>query len=97
MNVLFILILFFFLMIRRPPRSTLFPYTTLFRSRGEASGDERRHIPVPPSHILSLGGPLAGARGRCCGGPERVGRGRSPRGELRHLARRRGTAGVGRQ
>src|SRR5271167_5042170 len=26
------LILFFFLMIRRPPRSTLFPYTTLFRS-----------------------------------------------------------------
>src|SRR2546422_6312500 len=29
---------FFFLMIRRPPRSTLFPYTTLFRSRiGELS------------------------------------------------------------
>src|SRR2546425_13351101 len=28
------LILFFFLMIRRPPRSTLFPYTTLFRSVG---------------------------------------------------------------
>src|SRR2546425_1423367 len=26
---------FFFLMIRRPPRSTLFPYTTLFRSRGQ--------------------------------------------------------------
>src|SRR2546430_16618116 len=25
---------FFFLMIRRPPRSTLFPYTTLFRSHG---------------------------------------------------------------
>src|SRR3989441_13077480 len=31
-------------MIRRPPRSTLFPYTTLFRSRGE---DEHRHA-VPP-------------------------------------------------
>src|SRR2546430_13353758 len=29
---------FFFLMIRRPPRSTLFPYTTLFRSRFDASG-----------------------------------------------------------
>src|SRR5258708_32427200 len=29
---LFILPFFFFLMIRRPPRSTLFPYTTLFRS-----------------------------------------------------------------
>src|SRR3712207_9407634 len=28
--------LFFFLMIRRPPRSTLFPYTTLFRSVGLA-------------------------------------------------------------
>src|SRR3989339_1939605 len=28
----FISLLFFFLMIRRPPRSTLFPYTTLFRS-----------------------------------------------------------------
>src|SRR3712207_9211297 len=27
-------IFFFFLMIRRPPRSTLFPYTTLFRSKG---------------------------------------------------------------
>src|SRR5215208_7950414 len=27
------LFIFFFLMIRRPPRSTLFPYTTLFRSR----------------------------------------------------------------
>src|SRR5437016_11265860 len=29
---LFLMLLFFFLMIRRPPRSTLFPYTTLFRS-----------------------------------------------------------------
>src|SRR5256885_12449744 len=28
--------LFFFLMIRRAPRSTLFPYTTLFRSQGES-------------------------------------------------------------
>src|SRR3712207_8446543 len=28
--------MFFFLMIRRPPRSTLFPYTTLFRSPGPA-------------------------------------------------------------
>src|SRR3712207_7442935 len=29
----------FFLMIRRPPRSTLFPYTTLFRSVGEDGGE----------------------------------------------------------
>src|SRR5688572_32768072 len=38
---------FFFLMIRRPPRSTLFPYTTLFRSRecelrGRAGGTRTR-------------------------------------------------------
>src|SRR3712207_9503135 len=30
--------MFFFLMIRRPPRSTLFPYTTLFRSSSGRSG-----------------------------------------------------------
>src|SRR5258708_12580714 len=39
-------VFFFFLMIRRPPRSTLFPYTTLFRSRprGTAAGStSRRH------------------------------------------------------
>src|SRR3712207_7768114 len=35
----------FFLMIRRPPRSTLFPYTTLFRSRGDAVPGFRRHEP----------------------------------------------------
>src|SRR6266480_4400480 len=33
---LLILFIFFFLMIRRPPRSTLFPYTTLFRSPDRA-------------------------------------------------------------
>src|SRR5258707_7765959 len=32
-------------MIRRPPRSTLFPYTTLFRSR---SSDEPSHAGTPP-------------------------------------------------
>src|SRR5258705_13486950 len=32
---------FFFLMIRRPPRSTLFPYTTLFRSWNRASSTWR--------------------------------------------------------
>src|SRR5690349_22814768 len=31
------IILFYLLMIRRPPRSTLFPYTTLFRSHGQNS------------------------------------------------------------
>src|SRR5258708_24810536 len=33
LNFPFVSLFFFFLMIRRPPRSTLFPYTTLFRSR----------------------------------------------------------------
>src|SRR3712207_8330210 len=39
--------MFFFLMIRRPPRSTLFPYTTLFRSHGRplAEGPEPRQRP----------------------------------------------------
>src|SRR5258705_13135219 len=35
-------ICFFFLMIRRPPRSTLFPYTTLFRSLAAACDREGR-------------------------------------------------------
>src|SRR6476660_10386697 len=38
----FVLFVFFFLMIRRPPRSTLFPYTTLFRARAPRSGVLRR-------------------------------------------------------
>src|SRR2546425_7235848 len=35
---------FFFLMIRRPPRSTLFPYTTLFRSIGKDRPDHLKWI-----------------------------------------------------
>src|SRR2546428_9862267 len=39
---------FFFLMIRRPPRSTLFPYTTLFRSHlGHRRGVHRPHRDEP--------------------------------------------------
>src|SRR2546430_13396059 len=48
-------IIFFFLMIRRPPRSTLFPYTTLFRS---FSGVSSFGAPVPEeprNSILPLG------------------------------------------
>src|SRR2546430_13467759 len=43
---------FFFLMIRRPPRSTLFPYTTLFRSLSAFASSRRfsrSFLPVPPS------------------------------------------------
>src|SRR2546427_5406186 len=56
-------VFFFFLMIRRPPRSTLFPYTTLFRScrrrasrprrrararRARGRGRPRRRVPTRP-------------------------------------------------
>src|SRR2546430_12436355 len=37
---------FFFLMIRRPPRSTLFPYTTLFRSQHHQAADPGRQQPA---------------------------------------------------
>src|SRR3712207_9176247 len=44
---------FFFLMIRRPPRSTLFPYTTLFRS---PTGNVVPVCKLLASAVLSLGG-----------------------------------------
>src|SRR5688572_31385043 len=62
---------FFFLMIRRPPRSTLFPYTTLFRSKqasrivgpapfhppsGISGEDEKRHQPGRFQHGPAPGG-----------------------------------------
>src|SRR5450432_4597898 len=55
--------LFFFLMIRRPPRSTLFPYTTLFRSRSAAgmcsgstgqTGPSRRRSQRSEEHTSEL-------------------------------------------
>src|SRR5258706_1539776 len=48
---------FFFLMIRRPPRSTLFPYTTLFRSTS-------RLLPTlgsPPTNRMPAGGNSPGS------------------------------------
>src|SRR2546429_4438979 len=53
-------------MIRRPPRSTLFPYTTLFRSH------HQRHIArrIIPSHGLHRGRALGGLKGE----PHLVGR-----------------------
>src|SRR5689334_25083026 len=48
-------LLFFFLMIRRPPRSTLFPYTTLFRSsprRGRSGSAMAPSVGLrPPVHL----------------------------------------------
>src|SRR5256885_9682351 len=48
--------LFFFLMIRRPPRSTLFPYTTLFRSLSTSacvSGHSSHHLPLHRTQIIN--------------------------------------------
>src|SRR2546426_5344897 len=43
-------------MIRRPPRSTLFPYTTLFRSRvGHAQLDGRGELFPDPRHAREIG------------------------------------------
>src|SRR3712207_7714838 len=53
---------FFFLMIRRPPRSTLFPYTTLFRSGGEIiarvvdAGFD--YLDAPPQRVCGKNVPL---------------------------------------
>src|SRR2546426_4435219 len=57
-------------MIRRPPRSTLFPYTTLFRSESPDESAEAR------------GDAVEGARGRACRGPRGSGRARTAPGGL---------------
>src|SRR5260221_355485 len=56
---------FFFLMIRRPPRSTLFPYTTLFRSpvTGGSGGEvPPRDSAAAPPQVPKDGAPVAGDR-----------------------------------
>src|SRR3712207_8206128 len=66
---------FFFLMIRRPPRSTLFPYTTLFRSISKAGDAEVRSALFlaanvimngrgKPSRLRSFGARLSRSKGR---------------------------------
>src|SRR5690348_18268723 len=48
----YIFIQFFFLMIRRPPRSTLFPYTTLFRSSADGLLLSRSSATSPASESV---------------------------------------------
>src|SRR2546430_5935110 len=45
-------------MIRRPPRSTLFPYTTLFRSRAVCNGGTDENPTILPKTIGGLGAAL---------------------------------------
>src|SRR3712207_8054447 len=77
-------------MIRRPPRSTLFPYTTLFRSSG-GFRELRRGTPRPPGGpaACGAGGTEEGSQGRCddlrsppAGGPEAAGRSEEHTSEL---------------
>src|SRR2546427_13221440 len=75
---------FFFLMIRRPPRSTLFPYTTLFRSLAHCCRSVRREDGKHSQGGLSRD--LATRRGR-----------RFRRRGWRTGKRRRGTCGHGAQ
>src|SRR5687768_17706091 len=59
--------LFFFLMIRRPPRSTLFPYTTLFRSTARSripGARARRGSPAPAAGPGRGGSRRVGGRRR---------------------------------
>src|SRR6266705_33052 len=72
------LFFFFFLMTRRPPRFTLFPYTTLFRPRHQGADRSRRE-----GHLARQALARAG-RGR----PHAAARPRGRRRRRRHLARR---------
>src|SRR3712207_7204692 len=70
-----VLLCFFFLMIRRPPRSTLFPYTTLFRSGSGLLVDDQGGLEALLETVAArrrLRLPDRGAAGR---------RGRDPRSE----------------
>src|SRR3712207_7653187 len=62
-------LVFFFLMIRRPPRSTLFPYTTLFRSEEPRAARDRGR--ADRSHGGDPGGQRARPRCRALERPER--------------------------
>src|SRR3712207_8279643 len=59
-------------MIRRPPRSTLFPYTTLFRSAGARREPDALHAGEAPLHLLPLeeGAELPARDGRGARGEE---------------------------
>src|SRR3712207_8905676 len=60
-------------MIRRPPRSTLFPYTTLFRSSSEAPGASRPKTvtAAPPSGARPSASVRSGVQASCATGKEK--------------------------
>src|SRR6266540_3225481 len=79
----FIFLFFFFLMIRRPPRSTLFPYTTLFQAPARGPGAAPGALPGAGTGALRAG--LAGARAGVLLAPGRPEQ--RPRQHLRLLRR----------
>src|SRR2546429_5316813 len=60
-------------MIRRPPRSTLFPYTTLFRSRRKSRTEQTRGLPHPEAGARGARRRGGEAPERCRGDAERPG------------------------
>src|SRR5579875_2275275 len=79
----------FFLMIRRPPRSTLLPYTTLFRSAGPAGPAGRHRGLVPQALAVPAASRRAGGPGHPGGG------GGARRAADRSGGRRRGRDAAG--
>src|SRR3712207_9480574 len=69
--------IFFFLMIRHPPKFPLFPYTTLFRSAGSSSGRDAAFVGRPAVAGAGPGRralPGGGRRARCRLGVGEIGR-----------------------
>src|SRR3712207_9005998 len=81
-------VLFFFLMIRRPPRSTLFPYTTLFRSAEQLAQLPQRgfaaRVASVRDHVRGAGRPAdAAVTDALRRGPDREGQHRVDRKSTR--------------
>src|SRR3712207_7314586 len=69
-------------MIRRPPRSTLFPYTTLFRSGRAGGGPERGRAHGAAVHAADAGGAAVGERAGAAHRPDRPRRSEEHTSEL---------------
>src|SRR2546427_10577128 len=90
---MFICFFFFFLMIRRPPRSTLFPYTTLFRSHRLPTAVRRPRRDPAPRRTAARGASGSSAGRRRASDDARGARGEVPR---ERRPRRVGRAGLAR-
>src|SRR5215469_3775711 len=81
-SLFYFIFLFFFLMIRRPPRSILFPYTTLFRSKRRGAGRRvrvARHADAGEPDRTQLPATAPAASGQDATAPARGGSGANRR------------------